>query len=552
MFNFFRKHRWILIVAMAVTCVSFVFWGAAPANRGGGGSAPGSLGTIYGKKVTPQDYNNASADYKLFYFFHYGNWPEKGGRVSQTDQEREIYLRLMLIRKADQMGIYVGDPAIVSAANQMLRTLGRDNQAVSMDAFVAQVLQPEGLNINDFERFVRHDLTIQQMVQTLGMSGGLITPQEAAGIYEREHQEVAAQIVFFAASNYQATVTAPAAAVGQFYTNYLAAYRLPDRVQVNYVAFSVSNYLTQAEAELTKTNLTEQIDSIYAEYGQKAFPDAKTPAEAKDKIREALTHQRALGHAREAANEFATAVFNVQPVSADNLTTTAKQKGLTVETTAPFASTYGPEDLKVPAEFTKSAFALTTDEPLAGPIVAPDAVYVIALAKQLPSEIPPLADIRARVIRDFEMQQAIGIAERAGTNFSATAKLTLAAGKSFASAAVSAGLSPQVLPPFSLSTQELPALEGRAELNPVKQAAFTTPVGKSSEFVRTEDGGFVLYVQSELPVDQSAMNADMPKFISDLRRQRESEAFNQWLFREQNHELMDTPLAQQALAGSKP
>ena len=40
----------------------------------------------------------------------------------------------------------------------------------------------------------------------------------------------------------------------------MAAYRLPERVQVNYVAFEISNRMAQAEAELVKTNFTEMID----------------------------------------------------------------------------------------------------------------------------------------------------------------------------------------------------------------------------------------------------------------------------------------------------
>ena len=81
----------------------------------------------------------------------------------------------------------------------------------------------------------------------------------------------------------------------------------------------------------------------------------------------------------------------------ENLATVAKQKGLTVRLTAPFASAYGPEEFDAPPEFTKTAFELTPDEPLAGPVAGPDAVYIIALIKQLPSEIPAFDQIRARV-----------------------------------------------------------------------------------------------------------------------------------------------------------
>ena len=86
---------------------------------------------------------------------------------------------------------------------------------------------------------------MEQLQQAIGLTGELVTPQEAAAAYQREHQELSAQMVFFSASNYLSSVIVTPAAVDQFYTNFLAEYRLPDRVQVSYVAFEVTNYLAR-------------------------------------------------------------------------------------------------------------------------------------------------------------------------------------------------------------------------------------------------------------------------------------------------------------------
>ncbi len=80
----------------------------------------------------------------------------------------------------------------------------------------------------------------------------------------------------------------------------------------------------------------------------------------------------------------------------------------------------------------------------------------------------------------------------------------------------------------------------RAELNQIKQAAFTTPVGKTSDFEETSDGGFIVYVQSQLPIDQAKMNSDLPQYIAALRRERLNEAFNQWVNLEANRQLRNT------------
>ena len=546
-----RKHSkvlwWIIIIAVIIT---FVFWGASPSSVGkGGGRNSGDFGTINGKKITQAAYVGALNEFKLFYLFHYGVWPDKKSSVSETDMEREAYIRLLLTQKADELGIHVGEEAVAAMAGQMLRSLGRNGQTVTMEAFVKQVLAPQNLTVADFESFVRHDLYIQQLVQALGLSGAFVTPQEAAGVYQREHQELSAQIVYFPATNYFASVKVTPEAIAQFYTNYLAAYRLPDRLQVSYVTFNVSNFLAQSEAEWAKTNFSVQIDQAYLQNGAQIaqmFPEAKTPAEAKAKIRETMIAQRAFGMARAEVNEFAGAVFKLEPASAGNLAVVAKQKGLTVHVTSPFSAADGPKEFAAPEGFVKTAFGLTPDAPFANPIMGNDTIYVIALAKQLPSEIPPLAEIRDRVTLNYKFQEARLLAVRAGTNFVHTLAVSLAAGKSFSAASVAAGLQPQVLPPFSLSTRELPQLGELAELNQVKQAAFTTPIGQASAFQPNNIGGFVLFVQSQLPVDQSVMNAELPQFITALRRARENEAFNEWLQLEANRALTDTPLARRA------
>jgi hypothetical protein len=547
-----RKHSallWWTIIPL--TIISFVWYmGSAPSRSGRGGAGGGNdFGRIYGKTVTQENYEAARDDYYLYHWLHFGGvWPDKDPNLSKSELERQIFFRLLLIRKAENLGIQVGDDAVVVAANEMLRSIGRNGQPVPMDSFIKQVLTPENLTDADFERFVRHDLALQELIGVIGVPGELVTHQEAEGFYNREHQEISAQVIFFSASNYLSQVTTTPEAVAQFYTNFLAAYRLPERVAVNYVAFETTNFLEQAKAEWAKTNFEEYVDAAFRQNGLSAFPGAKTEADAKSQIRETLIQRRAQADAGAQANEFATVLFAMDPPKAENLNVVAKQKGLTVRTTAPFAADFGPTEFLAPADFTKAAFQLSAEVPLAEPVAGTDAVYLLALAKQLPSEIPPLDQIRARVVSDFQFRSAAQMAQNKATNFVHNLQTQMTAGHTFASVCVAAGLTPETLPAFSLGTQDLPALGNRAELNQIKQAAFTTPVGHASDFVQTGDGGFVLYVQSQLPVDEAAKNVAMPQFLAQLRRARENEAFNQWLTIEANRELRNVPMLQSQAA----
>jgi hypothetical protein len=539
-----RKHsKWLWLVIATLTIVSFVYYfnPSQRMNSAGGGIGENNFGSIYGQKITTEQFETAENDFYLSYLFRSGQWPDKS-QISEEDLNRYIYVRLMITKKADQLGVHVSDEEAAAYAGNLLRSFGRTGRGISMDEFTKEVLPTRNLTVTDFENYTRHELSIQQVVEAVGLSGLLVTPQEAAAEYTREHQEISAQIVLFSASNYLSRVSVTPQAIAQFYTNYLAEYRLPDRVSVNYVEFNVTNFLTQSKAEWARTNLEEVLEANYRQLPPNYFPDAKTPDEIKAELRELLIRQRALADARVLANDFATALFAVEPPKQENLAVVAKQKHLTVKTTAPFDAQHGPEDFSPSEDFAKAAFGLNADEPFAGPIAGSDAIYIIALEKNLPSEIPSFDEIHARVTRDFQMEQAMRLAESAGTNFAPVLATNLAAGKNFAAACVAAGFSPQILPPLSLSTRGLSGFAANIDLNELKQAAFTTPIGHASGFEPTDDGGFIVFVQSQLPVDSSAMSADLPQFTADLRRSRENDAFQEWLNVEANRELRETPL----------
>lgn len=541
-----RKHsKWLWIIIIAVTIISFVVF-FSPNSKMSDGYETGNYGSINGHRVTRDEYASAQGEIYLRYFFTTGDWPDGKARLSDAELQRETYFRLFLIRKLEDAGIHASSDAVAKVAGDILRSFNRGNP-VPLDGFVKQVLNQRGMTAEDFARFIRHDLGIQQLASIMGLGGKLVTPQEASALYEREHGEISAQAVFFSASNHLSEIAVTPEAVAQFYTNQMSAYRLPDRVQVAYVLIPASNFIADAEQELTQTsNLTELIEATYKQMGGTNFyRDAKSPEEAKQTIRDQEVKRLALVSARKKAGEFANELFTVEPVSAGNLGKLASQKDLSAQLSEPFDRQFPPDNLKVRSDFVKQAFALTTEEPFAGPVVGEDGVYVIALQKKLPSEIPSLDQILQRVTGDYKFTRARAAARQSGASFAAMLAAGIPNGKSFSNISAEAKVHPVLLPPFSMSTRTLPQVEQHAVLSQFKQAAFSVTFGKASEFVSTDEGGFIVFVQSKLPIDQVKMQADLPQFINSVRRTRESEAFNNWFRKEAERGLRDTRAFQQ-------
>lgn len=545
MFGTIRKHQtWLWVIIIAVIIVSFVVF-FSPYTQMDTGRAPVRLGSIYGDPVTEEEYVQGQRDVALQYFFMSGGrWPDEDARQMGFDIDRETFQWLLLQHKARELDIHVASDTVAQMARDMTGSFQRVGVSTPQ-AFIKQVLEPRGYTASDFERFLRRYLAIQQLMAVVGISGKLVPPEDLNAFYARERQELQTQAIFISSSNYLNQVTVTPEVLGQFFTNRLAEYRIPERVKVRYVEFPISNYLAKAEAELSKTNFAENVDLMIQRLGTNFTQFGATPEEAKERIRQDMIRSRALPDVRREAAAFANELFDIEPMNPDNLAAVAEKRGLAVKETEPFDRRTGPPGLEVSQAFATAAFALNpTNEPFAGPLVGDESVYVIAYAARLPTELPLLEQVQAKVEQDFRQAQASSLAFGQAITAHQAITNAMAQGKDFATAAREANVTPEPLPPFSLSTRTLPAVEGRMSLGDLKQMAFSTEVGKLSPAERTSDGAVMLYVESKLPVDETRRATEMPAFARNVRQSRQNEAFNQWFGKEAVQGLRDVPLAQ--------
>jgi len=289
------------------------------------------------------------------------------------------------MQKIEEMGIHTSPDMVVQVARNMLSQFHQAGLSTPQ-AFEDQVLREHGMRLADFQRFVEHYLGIQQLVSTLGAGGRLVTPAEARELWTRENQELSTVAVFFDSTNYLDKVNVSDPVLAAFFTNRLSVYRIPERVQVNYVEFSLSNHLEAAEAELAKTNLNEIIDLNMQRLGTNYTQLGATPELARAKMREEFIRNRALMDARRQANAFASVLFDTAPARRKP-GCLAKERGLRSAQTNFSPATKNPREWTRAgaANFSKAAFSLNlTNDPFGGPILAENGVYVWRLAASCP------------------------------------------------------------------------------------------------------------------------------------------------------------------------
>jgi peptidyl-prolyl cis-trans isomerase D len=529
MFGTIRKHQnWLWAVIITVIIISFVIFFSPNVKFAGDRATGADTGTIGGKPIPREEYREAYDEARLAHFMRTGGreWPGND-EAAQRALERDAVFRVFLKHKIKEMGIEASDEAV--------GRLIRDRLGNYPPSEFEQVhLRPQRLTGQDFERFMRREAALQQLLNTAGVSAKLLNPREAEILFRKENEQALTEVGVFAASNYVNKVTVSPAELGKFYTNRMALYRIPERIQVSYIEFPVTNFLAEADKQIAAiTNFDARIDEEYYRRGTNAFKGTNdgplTVDEAKKQIKEdsrkALARREAHRKAAEFGSELET---QPQPESVATFEKFAAAKGLPVKVTEPFDNRSTGVETNFPPEFRQRAMTLNTNMAvLFNPIVGENAVYVIALKNRLPSEPPQFEKVQEKVTADYKQQQATELARSAATNFHAAVTNTFQQNKPFAETAKQQNVTLVTPPPFSSSTTTLTNLDERL-FRILHQVVFDMKPGDVGNILPTADGALVIHLKQLNPVDEAKVRVELPDFLNRIRMYRQNEAFNRW------------------------
>jgi hypothetical protein len=558
MFGTIRKHQnWLWAIIITIIILSFVVFFSPDIGRGGGGrrrTAQGEYGSIEGKPISVEEYRLAHDEARLAHFIRSGGqeWP------SSRDEEnlkRSAIERVFLDRKVREMNIEVSDEAVGRVASERFGNPPKDQLPTILARFEQEKLLPNRLNLGDFERFMRHEAALQQLYSAAGVTARLMNPKEAETMFRKEHQEAITEVALFTASNHLDKVKATPEDVSKFFTNNMAMYRVPERIQVAYVEFSATNYFAEADKRMAGiTNFDAQIEDYYYKKGTNTFKGSNdvvlSAEEAKKKIKEDERQRQGLMEARRKAYEFAVEL-EAQPGS-EKLETFEKfaaAKGLPIRLSEPFDRNSGATNF--PPEFRAKAMMLKPEVAVQlTPITGEDAVYVIALKNRIPSEMPPFEKVQEKVTMDFKLGQARDLARQAATNFYASVTNALQAKRPFSDVVAQSNVKLIVPPPFSRSTTSLTNLDEKLRLEQLQHLAFENNLkpGDVSGIIPTVEGAMLMHLKEIRPVGDVKLRAELPEYLRRLQAYRQREAFGQWLRKQEEQARVVIPQPEMPVA----
>jgi len=374
MTNTFRRHHktimWIIIVGTILSFVYYLFPTARNQNGGGGGSVRSvPAGYIDNEPITQAQFAMAMREAKVAVRMRQGQWPSSQ-EVSQA-LPNIAFQQLYIAAKLKELNLDVPLEATALYTRKLFGVpAGQGLPKDKYDDFVKTVLNEQGkVDEDDFYHWVRDQVGAELLIRLYGMNGDLITSKEAEFFFRRDHELMSVELARFSLTNYTAQVVPTAQEIGEFYTNQQADYGLPEREQLNYIYFNLTNYLPAADLALAAlTNLDAEIDQTYqanlikdpAYYKDEAgnplsAEAAKTKMKADFRL-QMLARTAAQTNAMQLTKQFfderkkGQAITN-QLITKAELEKFAASNKLAVVTTPPFDQEHPPQELQIPSAY---------------------------------------------------------------------------------------------------------------------------------------------------------------------------------------------------------
>jgi hypothetical protein len=513
------------MVIIVVIIISFVVF-FTPGIGGGGGAGEFSI-TINGQTYSREEVQAAADEIRLFYFLR-----------SQQPPSNEAYnqlalQRLLVKRLTAQYGITVGNDSVVEWIRERIMGGSGSFGGMTYDQYVSSVLKTGGFSAKLFEEFVRTEVGSEILRSTIGSSGALVTPAEARAAFIRDNEKMPVELAYVANSNYLSRVTMNLEDITQFYSNRVAAYRSPERIQVSYVRLATSNYVAEAEQSLSADSGFEVL--VEANYLQRSnlFVGVEIEA-AKQQVRQEYIDQEAFKIAQRKAYDFVNSYYDLEPKTTEVLNAAAQKIGLSAQQAPPFGRSETPIGVGAGPEFVTAAWELSKDSAFSIPVTAPDGYYAICFEGKIPGSIQPFADVKDRVEKEFREDRARTLAQEAADAFYTAATNAVANGQSFTNLARLSGLITAGLPNLTLRTAaEIDLMDLPIPARQIPGMAYNQEPGTVSRPQFAAEGLVLLNAGKRSDPTAEEIELGMKDYVETMRNSRSMSAYGEWLVRQE-------------------
>lgn len=485
MVSILRKHQQTLMIFITVIVIIAFVWLYDPTSRRRGRTQNDAVGQIYDRSVSVADFQRGARKlqicqelglYELFTSL------TTDARNQNQQVANFVFNNLVVRHEADALGLTPTDEEIVEAIKALppFQTNGAYDSS-KYNSFV-QRLASFGFTAQQIEESVQDELRLKKLKQLLG-STVTAAPSEVRLMFERRNQKAELAYVSLSSEEIAKTVQVTDDDVKKAFEERKETLKTDELRKVKFVSFSLSEEQKKLAGKEKAAAMQKLVDR---------------------------------------AEEFALAMTAPEAT----FEAAAKKLEVPIAESPVFAQNAPPKELGESHEVAAAAFKLTLEQPNSDTIITPNGYYLLQLTAVTPARPLTFEEAKPKLAEQLKTERTEEILGLKATEVRNKIEAELKAGKTFAEAAIAAGLQAQQLPPFSMVQPGKLDQPGAREM--VYGSTQLEP-GQLSEVVPFKGGRLVFRVEKRQPVDESAFEKEKPILVENIARFRRESAFEVWL-----------------------
>ncbi|MEI8341703.1 MAG: SurA N-terminal domain-containing protein [Verrucomicrobiota bacterium] len=483
MISIIRKNQQALMIVITIlVIISFIAFFNGPGKTNRGASTPDKVATIYNRGVTLTEFERTA---RKFYVARQLGLAELSQLLglgnNQNEQVQAFIINLMVLQhEADQLQIVPTAAEIQAEEKKIFQTDG-EFDAKKLSAFSDQVLSPLGFTSAVIDDLVTDSLRLRKLKELVG-SAVAVSPAELRNAANLRYQKTEITVIRFSLPEALAGIQVSDEDVQKTYEQRKEGLKSDESRKIHYVTFALSD----ADNALKDSS---RIDALQ-----------KLANKANDFIQAAS--------AKDAKFEEVAAQFKVP-----------------VTETGEFTQLDPDSKIEKLQGVAAAAFKLTQEKPIEA-VQDGTTFYILHLENVTPSRPLSQGEAKPKIVEQLKNERAReAISSKAGAARIAI-EISLKVGKSLADAATPLSLKVEKIPAFSLD--EFPQ-SSSPDLKQIVSKSVEMSEGQLSEFIPTQDGGSIIFVEKRSPLDDAKFAEVNTKLSVEILNQKQAFAFLEWL-----------------------
>jgi len=404
MLGIMRKYKQSIVikVVFGIIVLSFIgtiflVWG-----KGDGGLTPSSYAVKVDRtKISYEEFQRTYYRLRDIYAQIYGPalTPEVEKQLNLKKQALDSLIDAALVRSAaKEMDIKVSKDDVQKAVAAI--PAFQKNGAFNSEQYF-QVLKANRITPKEFEESQKDELMVKKAQDQI-KAKVQVTDEAARQLFRKKNDRINLQFASYSPEEVKGEIKLSDQELTDFLAKNQNEFKTPEQISVSFVLADpakVAGNLEVTEADI-QSWYQKHIDRYQGKGG--ILPLAEVKEQVKADARRF--------HAGQKAYELAAASLNKHKTAGD-LAAVARELGGAVNETPLFTGQSPASALAGEKEVLSRAFLLKQNE-LGGPVETPKGIYILKLKERKAAEVPPLAQIRAKVEDKAKAVRAVELAKK--------------------------------------------------------------------------------------------------------------------------------------------